>query len=68
MVKFDFSSGWTLSAGGAEPLPSLRSVQGLDYPAFPAGVATLHSNLIKYMLTFAAMNLKKLEIWTWLGA
>jgi hypothetical protein len=49
MVYFHF--GRTLSAGGAEPLPSLRSVQGLDFPAFPAGVATLRSNYLSSLIS-----------------
>lgn len=44
----DFHYGRALSAGGVELLPSLRSVQELDFPAFPAGVAALRSNQLQH--------------------
>ena len=40
----DFRYMWTLSAGEAEPPRSLRSLRGLDFLAYPAGVATFHYN------------------------
>ena len=35
---------WTLSAGEAEPPRTLRYLWGLDFLAYPAGVATFHYN------------------------
>ena len=40
----DFRYMWTLSAGEAEPPRSLRFLRGLDFLAYPAGVATFHYN------------------------
>ena len=45
--NMDFRSRWTLSAGEAEPPRSLRFLWGLDFLAFPAGVATFYFNQLK---------------------
>ncbi len=47
-IAVDFHYGGRLSTGGVELLPSLCSVQDLDFPAFPAGVAVVRSKQLQH--------------------